>query len=79
MRGQPEKVKRSHGESTKGESPDQDPMKNWADCIRSRGTPNAPPEIGYRSAMALHVVNLSYKHKKRMTLEDAQSMQPEYA
>jgi hypothetical protein len=54
-------------------------MKNWADCICSRGTTNAPPEIGYRSAMALHVANLSYKHKKRMTLVDAQSIQPEYA
>jgi hypothetical protein len=76
---QPEKVNRPNGEWTKGQSPDQDHMKSWTDCIRSRGTPNAPPEIGYRSAMAVHMANLSYKHKKRMTLEEAKSIQPEYS
>jgi hypothetical protein len=54
-------------------------MKNWIDCIRSRGTPNAPVELGYRSALAVHMANLSYRHKKRMTLEEAKSIQPEYS
>lgn len=75
----PEKVNRPNGESTKGHSPNQDHMKNWVDCIRSRGTPNAPVELGYRSAIAVHMANLSYKHKKRMTLEEAKSIQPEYS
>ena len=75
----PEKVNRPSGESTKGHSPDQDHMKNWIDCIRSRGTPNAPVELGYRSALAVHMANLSYRHKKRMTLEEAKSVQPEYS
>lgn len=79
MRDQPEKVNRPNGESTNGQSPNQGHMKNWTDCIRSRGTLNAPPQIGYRSAMAVHMANLSYKHKKRMTLQEAKSIQPEYA
>ena len=62
-----------------GASPNQDHMKNWIDCIRSRGTPNAPVELGYRSALAVHMANLSYRHKKRMTLEEAKAMQPEYS
>ena len=75
----PEKVNRPDGESTKGNSHNQDHMKNWIECIRSRGTPNAPAEIGYRSAIAVHMANLSYKNKKRMTLEEARAITPEYA
>jgi hypothetical protein len=74
----PEKTNRSDGESTRGKSHDQNHMSNWIDCIRSRGTPNAPPEIGYRSALAVHMANLSYKKKQRITLEDAKAITPEY-
>jgi hypothetical protein len=72
-------MNRPNGEPTKGQSPNQDFMKNWTGCISSRGTPNAPPEIGYRSAIAVHMANLSCNHKKRMTLEEAKSIQPEYS
>jgi hypothetical protein len=54
-------------------------MANWIDCVRSRAVPNAPPEIGYRSAMAVHMANLSYKNKKRLTLEEARAIAPEYS
>jgi len=74
----PEKVNRPNGEAKRGETPDQDHMKNWIDCIRSRNAPNATAEIGYRSAIAVHMANLSYKNKKRMTLEDARAIVPEY-
>jgi hypothetical protein len=74
----PEKVNRPNGEAKRGETPDQDHMKNWIDCIRSRNAPNAPAEIGYRSAIAVHMANLSYKNKKRMTLEEARTIVPEY-
>jgi hypothetical protein len=40
--------------------------------------PNAPPEIGYRSAIAVHMANLAYRNKKRVTLEEAKAMVPEY-
>jgi hypothetical protein len=46
-------------------------MANWIDCVRSRKTPNAPVEIGYRSAVAAHMANMAYREKKRVTLEMA--------
>jgi predicted dehydrogenase len=74
----PEKVNRK-GEDEKGQTPNQNHMQNWIDCVRSRQTPNAPPEIGYRSAIAVHMANLSYKNKKRMTFEEAKAIVPEFA
>jgi predicted dehydrogenase len=75
----PEKTNRSNGEATRGNSHDQSHMQNWIDCVRSRGTPNAGLEIGYRSAIAVHMSNLSYKNKRRITLEEAKAMTVEYS
>lgn len=75
----PEKTNRPNGEAERGKSPEGNHMQNWIDCIRSRATPNAPPEIGYRSAMAVHMANLSYKNKKRLTLEEAKAIKPEFS
>jgi predicted dehydrogenase len=75
----PEKTNRPEGESMKGKSHDQDHMKNWVECIRSRGIPNAPAEIGYRSAIAVHMANLSYRSNKRITLEEAKAFPPEFS
>jgi predicted dehydrogenase len=74
----PEKVNRPNGDVMRGKSHDQGHMENWIDCVRSRGTPNAPPEIGYRSAIAVHMSNLSYKNKRRLTLEEAKAITPEF-
>jgi len=52
-------------------TPDQNHMENWVECIRSRKTPNAPVELGYRSAVAAHMANLAYRSKQRVTLESA--------
>jgi predicted dehydrogenase len=73
----PEKTNRE-GDATKGSSHNQNHMQNWIDCVRSRGTPNAPVEIGYRSAIAVHMANLSYKKKQRVTLEEAKAFVPEF-
>jgi hypothetical protein len=53
-------------------------MANWIDCVRTRKIPNAPVEIGYRSALAAHMANLSYRHKRRLTFEEAKAIQPEF-
>jgi len=74
----PEKVNRPGGAVLTGETQNQDHMANWIDCIRSRKSPNAPVEIGYRSAMALHLANLAYRQKQRVTLEMAKAATPEY-
>ncbi len=66
--------------ATRGKTKDQDHMANWIDCVRSRGIPNrSAGRCGYRSAIAVHMSNLSYKNKRRLTLEEAKAMAPEYA
>ncbi len=74
----PEKTNRPNGDATRGKTRDQNHMENWIDCVRSRATPNAPPEIGYRSAIAVHMANLSYRSKRRLTLEEAKGIRPEF-
>jgi len=78
LRYHPEKVNRPEGAGMTGKTPDHDHMANFIDCVRSRKTPNAPAEIGYRSAVAVHMANLSYRRRQRITLEEAKSIKPEF-
>src|SRR6267378_1883003 len=61
VRYDPEKANRPDGAAVVGESPDQDHMANFVDCVRSRKTPNAPVEVGYRTAVAAHMANMAYR------------------
>lgn len=74
----PEKTNRPEGSLIRGDAKDQDHMANWIDCVRSRKTPNAPVEIGHRSAIAAHMANLAYRKKQRITLEEAKAVQPSF-
>jgi len=74
----PEDVNRPNGAAIKGESPSQNHIANWIDCMRSRKTPNAPVELGYRSAVVAHMANFSYRNKRRFTLEEAKTTPPEF-
>ena len=74
----PEKVNRPNGVAIKGEGRSQNHIANWIDCMRSRKTPNAPVELGYRSAVVAHMANLSYRHKRRLTFEEAKATPPEF-
>ncbi len=65
----PEKVNRPNAAAAEGKTPDVNHMANFFDCIRSRKEPNAPVEIGYRSAVAAHMANLAYRRTERITLE----------
>ena len=65
----PEKMNRPDGAATKGVAPDVNHMANFIECVRSRKEPNAPVEIGYRSAVAAHMANLAYRRTERITLE----------
>ena len=71
----PEKANRARGSALTAQSPDQNHMANWIDCMRSRKTPNASVDIGYRSAIAAHLANAAYRQKQRVTLEMAKSAQ----
>src|SRR5256885_1194884 len=77
IRYYPEKTNRPGGVALTGQTPDQNHMANWLECIRSRKTPNASVEIGYRSAIAPHMSNISYRQKQRVTLEAAKSAPPQ--
>jgi predicted dehydrogenase len=74
----PEKLNRPTGTEIAGKSPTTNHMANWIDCMRSRKTPNAPVELGYRSAVVAHMANLSYRQQRRITLAEAKAFQPEY-
>jgi predicted dehydrogenase len=78
LRYYPEKANRREGTALSGETPNQNHMANWIDCVRTRKIPNASVEIGYRSAIAAHMANISYRRKQRVTLEMAKSLQPEF-
>jgi len=69
----PEPINHPAGALT-SETHDQNHMANWIDCIRSRKTPNASVEIGYKSAVAGHMANLAYRTKQRVTLAMARNI-----
>jgi len=71
LRYYPENANRPEGAALEGETKDQSHMANFIECVRSRKEPNAPVDIGYRSAVAAHMANLSYRQKRRVTLESA--------
>jgi predicted dehydrogenase len=75
----PEKVNRPKGAAMTGESKDQNHMANWIDCVRTRKSPNAPAEIGYRSAIAAHMANISYRQKQSVTLEEARAYKTQFS
>ena len=69
VRYYPEKINRPDGTALEGRTKDTNHMANFVECIRTRREPNAPVEIGYRSAVAAHMANLSYRQKQRVTLD----------
>jgi predicted dehydrogenase len=78
VRYYPETTNRPPGAALKGQDKDQNHMVNWIDCVRSRKVPNAPAELGYRSAVAAHMANLAYRRKQRITLAEAKAITPEF-
>ncbi len=73
----PEKINNPGGAAIQGHTPGVDHMANWMECIRDRKQPNAPVEIGYLSAIAVHMSNLAYRQKRRVTIEEAMAAKPE--
>jgi predicted dehydrogenase len=68
-----EKVNRPTGAAMTGNTPDQNHMLNFIDCVRTRKKPNAPVEIGYRSAVAAHMANVAYRGQQRVSFEMAKT------
>jgi predicted dehydrogenase len=74
IRYYPEKVNRPDGAIAEGEAAGENHYANFVECVRSRKQPNASAEIGYRSAIAAHMANLSYRRKQRLTLDEARQV-----
>ncbi len=75
----PEKINSPNGALRSGSAKGVDHMQNWFDCMRSRKQQtNAPVETGYLSAVAAHMANLAYRQQRRITWEEAKSIQPGY-
>jgi ABC-type protease/lipase transport system fused ATPase/permease subunit len=53
-------------------------VKIWFDCIHSGKQLSAPVSIGYKTAVAGHMANLSYQQKKRIKLQEAMNRSPKY-
>ena len=77
IRYYPEKINNPSGTPIEGQNPGVNHMANWFACIRDRKQPNATVEIGYLSAIAAHMSNLAYLHRRRITLEEAMTAKPE--
>jgi predicted dehydrogenase len=74
----PEKINRPRAAALAGKTKDQDHLSNWIECIRTRKTPNASVDIGYRSAIAAHMTNLAYRRKQRITLDEAKAVEAQF-
>jgi hypothetical protein len=48
---------------------DQDHMRNFLDCVKSRKLPNGDVLIGHRSAQASHLGTLAYMQKRRIDFD----------
>ena len=67
----PEKLNRPNDAAIKGDAKGEDHYNNFVECVRSRKTPNSSVELGYRSAIAAHLSNMSYRRKEKVTLDSA--------
>jgi predicted dehydrogenase len=48
---------------------DQDHMRNFLDCVKSRALPSGDVLIGHRSAQASHLGNIAYVEKRRIQFD----------
>ncbi len=67
----PEKINNPDGDVVKGEAKGVHHYTNFIECTRSRKEPNSSVDLGYKSAIAAHMANLSYRKKQRLSLDEA--------
>lgn len=70
----PEKTNNPDGVIAQGTAKGVNHYHNFVECVRSRKEPNSSAELGYRSAIAAHMANLSYRKKQRLTLDEAKQV-----
>lgn len=47
---------------------DEDHVKNFLECCRTRKQPNAPVEVGHLAVCGPHLANVAYLHQARARL-----------
>ena len=67
----PERMNNANDAVVLGDAKGVNHYHNFVECVRSRKEPNSSVELGYRSAVAAHMANLSYRKKQRLTLDEA--------
>jgi predicted dehydrogenase len=79
VRYYPERVNRPDGKAEDGQTPDVNHMANWIECIKSRKRPNAPVEVGYKSAIAAHMANAAFRGQQRVDVNQARALCEKFA
>jgi predicted dehydrogenase len=61
-----------------GEKPaaSKDHLRDWLDCIKSRGEPACTAETGHRTATVCHLANIGYKLRRKLTWDPAKEEFP---
>lgn len=70
----PERTNNANDAVVQGTAKGVNHYHNFVECVRSRKEPNSSAELGYRSAIAAHMANLSYRKKQRLTLDEARQV-----
>jgi hypothetical protein len=51
-------------------------MANWLECIKSRKTPNADVEIGFRSISVCHLLNIARELGRKLKWDPEKEVFP---
>jgi predicted dehydrogenase len=52
-------------------------LQNWLDCIKTRGRPNAPVEVGHRSVTICHLANIARELGRKLRWDPAAETFPD--
>lgn len=54
----------------------KDHLRDWLDCIKTRGEPICSAETGHRTATVCHLANIGYKLRRKLTWDPAKEVFP---
>ena len=69
----PEALNNPNDKPLLGQNKGENHMAHWVARLRDRKQPAASVDLGYQSALGVHMANLAYRKQKRITLEEAMS------
>jgi predicted dehydrogenase len=72
----PEILATPAGKKSAGAAAPTDHLRNWIDCIKSRGEPACTAETGHRTATVCHLANIGYKLRRKLAWDPAKEEFP---